>query len=334
MIKVKARITGLGSYLPERILSNKDLESMVETSDEWIFSRTGMKERRLAAPNESTSDMGLVAAKIAMNAANISVDQIDFIIVATATPDYVMPSTAAIIQASLGATHAGAIDIQAACSGFIYALTMAKAFVEAKIYRRVLIVASEKMSSFVDYKDRNTCVLFGDGAAAAVVSFEGAGLEIHSTCLGADGSLAEILMIPAGGARNPTSIETVEKGLHTIKMTGKETFKHAVRRMKAAAVDCLKMANLNQEDIQWLVPHQANLRIIDAIADDLKIPHKKVYKTVHKYGNTSSSGIAIALNELVEENPLNNGDHLLLVAFGAGFTWGACILTKVDEVEN
>lgn len=330
----KARIIGLGSYLPENILTNLDLEKMVETSDEWIVSRTGMKERRLANVQEFASDMGAAAGKQALEKAGVSASDIDLILVATMSPDYVSPSTAALIQSTLEAANAAAMDLQAACSGFIYGLSTAKAFVESGLYRNILVIAAEKMSAFIDYKDRNTCVLFGDGAAAAVISNKGDGYLIDSVCLGADGTLASLLLIPGGGARHPTSHETVAQRMHYMKMDGKQLFKHAVRRMSTAATDCLAKAGLTDEQISWLIPHQANARIIDAIAKSLNIPLDKVYKTLHKYGNTSASSIGIALDELTQQYDIAAGEHLLLAAFGGGLTWGALLLTKLSTEEQ
>lgn len=322
----KARIIGLGSYLPDRILTNQELEKMVETSDEWIVSRTGMKERRMAAADEFPSDMGTKASLKALESANVNVNDVEMIIVATMTPDYISPSTAVIIQANLKAINAAAMDIQVACSGFLYGLSMAKAYVESGMYQNVVVVASEKMSAFVDYQDRNTCVLFGDGAACAVVSAQGQGLLIETICLGSDGTFAELAIIPAGGARAPASKETVEGRLHYYKMEGKEVFRHAVRRMTGAAKKCLAQAKLGEDEISWLVSHQANSRIIDAMAKGFNIAPEKVYRTLQKYGNTSASSIAIALDELTRENKMNDGDNILLTAFGGGFTWGAAIL--------
>lgn len=330
---IKARIIGTGSYVPEQILSNHDLEKLVETSDEWIVSRTGMKERRIARKDEFTSDMGLEAAKHAIKAAGIQGDQIDLILVATITPDYVFPSTACIIQSRLQATKAAAIDIQAACSGYVYGLSMAKAFVESGLYRNVLIVASEKLSSIINYKDRNTCVLFGDGAAACVVSNAGQGLMIRDVCLGADGELAQLLILPAGGSCMPASNETVASDLHYLKMEGKEVFKHAVRRMEGAAKECLDRIGMQESQISWLIPHQANMRIIEALAKRFCVPMERVFVTIHKYGNTSASSIGIALDELLKEQTISKGEHLLLAAFGAGLTWGASVLTCGDSHE-
>lgn len=329
--KRKACIVGLGSYLPERILTNRDLEKMVDTSDEWIVSRTGMKERRIADANEFPSDMGANAAKKALENSGILPGKIDLIITATMTPDYISPSTAAIIQAKLGAVHAAAVDIQAACTGYLFGLSMAKAYIESGLYQNILLVATEKMSAFIDYCDRNTCVLFGDGASAAVISLASKGLAIDSVCLGTDGELADLVKIPAGGSRSPASEQTISEGAHYFKMVGNEVFKHAVRRMSAAAKECLASSGMTEDQISWLVPHQANVRIIDAIAKNFNISEDRVFKTLHKYGNTSASSVAIALDELTAENPLKEGEKLLLMAFGGGLTWGASILTSINE---
>lgn len=326
----KARIIGTGSYLPEKVLTNQDLEKMVDTTDEWIVTRTGMKERRIAAEGEYTSDMGLQAALKALEKANMKAEDLDLILVATLTPDYVFPSTACLLQARLGAVHAAAADVQAACTGYLYVLSQAKAYIESGMYRNVLIVAAEKLSSIVDYQDRNTCVLFGDGASACVVSNQGDGLFIGDISLGADGTLGELLVLPAGGSKNPASLDTIEKKLHYLKMEGKEVFKHAVRRMEAACKSSIDKMGLTEKEISWLIPHQANNRIIESIAKRFELPMEKVYLTLHKYGNTSASSLGIALDELVRSVSLNRGEHLLLTAFGAGLTWGACILTQGD----
>lgn len=328
---LKARIIGIGSYLPKKVLTNQDLEKMVETTDEWIVTRTGMRERRIAEDDEFPSDMGAKAAIDALESANVSASEIDLIIVATMSPDYISPSTANLIQSKLKAEKAAAFDIQAACTGVLYALSIAKSFVESGMYRHILVVATEKMSSFINYKDRNTCILFGDGAAAAVIASQGEGLRIDSLCLGSDGDLADLAKIPAGGSRLPASKESVEQRLHYFQMSGNEVFKHAVRRMSAASRECLEKAGLEQQQVGWLVPHQANKRIIDAIAKNFNIAEERVYQTVHKYGNTSASSIGIALHELMQEHQFHEGEHLLLTAFGAGLTWGAAILTKVKQ---
>ncbi len=326
-----ARIVGLGSFLPKKILSNADLEKMVETSDEWITARTGIKERRIAGEAESTSDMGLLAAREAVKNAGLQVSEIDMILVATMTPDYFCPSTAAIIQAGLGAEGVPAFDIFAACTGYIYGLSLAKAYVESGLYKNILLVASEKMSAFTDFSDRTSCVLFGDGAAAAVVSSKRAGLQINAVDLGADGALSDLIIVPGGGARNPATIDTVRDRQHFIKLKGKEVFKHAVRRMAGSASESLDKAGLKDSDISWFVPHQANGRIIDALTKHLKIPEEKVFRCIEKYGNTSASSVGIALGDLLKGNELSPGSNLLLVAFGGGLTWGSALLTKVDD---
>lgn len=324
-----ATITGLGAYLPERILSNADLEKMVETSHEWILSRSGIEKRRIAAENEFSSTMGAKAAQKALDAANFSAKDVDAILVSSMTPDYSCPSTAALIQHEIGAAKAAALDIQAACSGFLYALSIAKAWIESGMYKNVLVIATEKNSAFVDYKDRTTCVLFGDGAGACLVQKGGTGYAIRHVCLGADGEQSELISIPSSGCRLPASTETVASGQHYLKMQGKEVFKHAVRRMEAAASDCLEKAGIPQEELSWLIPHQANIRIMEAIAKRFNMPWERVYRTIHNYGNTSSSTVPIALFELdAKEKPQEN-EHLLLVAFGGGLTWGASLLTRV-----
>lgn len=327
-LHLKARIIGTGSYLPEKILSNKDLEQMVETNDEWISSRTGIKERRIASQDEFPSDMGAKAAIQALQKASVKPEEIEMILVATMTPDYISPSTAVLIQHKIGAGNAVAMDIQAACSGFLYILSLAKAYIESGMYRKVLIVATEKMSAFIDYQDRGTCIIFGDGAGAAVVASEGAGLSVDALCLGASGEMAELLLIPAGGARQPASHESVANRSHYIKMEGNTIFKHAVRLMTMSAKECLEKAGLTDKDLAWIVPHQANIRIIDAVAKNFDVPMEKVFKTISKYGNSSAAAIAIALDELLRSQKLQEGEHLLLVAFGGGLTWGAGILTQ------
>lgn len=325
----KARIVGLGNYLPKRILTNQDLEKMVDTTDEWIASRTGIQERRIGAPDEFPSDMGYYAAEQALKAAQVSPKDIDLILLATITSDYLCPSTAALVQSKLKATRAAALDIQAACTGFLYALSIAKAYIEAGIYRRVLVIASEKLSSITDYQDRNTCVLFGDGASAAVVSNEGEGWSIDAINLGADGDQGGLLVVEGGGSRLPATEESIAARKHFLKMEGKEVFKHAIRRMTAAAKKCLGDAGLTEKQILWIIPHQANIRILEALSRSLNVPMEKVFITLQKYGNTSASSIAIALTELTQKESFSEGDAFLLVAFGGGLTWGAAILTKI-----
>jgi len=328
----KAKIIGLGSYLPKKILTNRDLEKMVETSDEWITSRTGIKKRRIAAKDEFTSDMGYLAALDALKDAKLKSNDIDFILVATLTPDYIFPSTACLIQAKLKAKNAPSLDIQAACSGFVYALCLAKALVEKKIYKNILIVATEKLSSIVDYQDRSTCVLFGDAAAACIVSLKKTGLEIKHTYLAADGKASDLLMLPAGGSRRPASYETVKEKKHFLQMKGSEVFKHAVRRMQEAIKKSLEQAKMKEEDISWLIPHQANERIINAIGKRFShLPKEKIFtEVVHKFGNTSASSVGLALDMLKKEKKLKDKENILLTVFGAGFTWGSAILKNVE----
>ena len=328
----KAYLIGIGSYLPSKILDNAHFEKTVDTSDEWITTRTGIKERRIADPSEHTSDMGFKASQKAIENAGIAKEEIDLVLVATATPDYLVTSTAGIVQAKLELGTVPAFDISAACCGFLYALASAKAFVKSGLYKNVLVVASEKMSAFTDYTDRSTCILFGDGASSVIVSDRPQGLEIGEVLLGADGSLNELIYMPAGGSKNPATPTTLENRDHYFKMQGKEVFKHAVRRMNSAAEECLAKSNLQTSDIAWLVPHQANWRILLAMAKQFNIPEERVYKTVHKYGNTSASSVSIALDELLQNEKVHAGDNFLLVAFGAGLTWGSCILSKVGDL--
>jgi 3-oxoacyl-[acyl-carrier-protein] synthase-3 len=327
----RARIISMGAYLPERILTNQELETLVDTSDEWISTRTGIKERRIAAPDEYTSDMGAAAAKQALAKAGVAAESIDLILVATMTPDYISSSTAALIQAALGAKNAAAADIQASCSGFLYGLSMAKAYIESGLYQNVLLIAAEKMSTYMDYQDRSTCVLFGDGAAAALISNQGKGLLIETICLGADGTFSHLGRIEAGGVRHPATQQTLAAKMHYFKMDGKGVFKQAVRQMDACARVCLKQADVKEEELAWLVPHQANLRIMAALAKGFNLPEERMFKTVHKYGNTSASSIAIALEELMREQEIEEHRPLLLVAFGVGLTWGAAVLKQSGQ---
>lgn len=334
MVEKQAYINDIGVYLPEKVLSNADLEKMVDTSDEWIITRTGIAERRIAQKEEASSDLGIKAAQSALAKAQIPLSEIDFVLVATMTPDYLFPSTAAIIQSKLQIPHAAILDVQAACSGFIYGLSVAKAFIESGAYRNILFVVTEKNSSIIDYTDRSTCVLFGDGAAAAIISDNPSGFLIEQVALGGDGEECDLIIMPAGGSRTPITHESVDKKEHYLKMNGQETFKHAVRRMESAIKECLEKSHLTEKDIQWLIPHQANLRIIEAIGRRFSLPAERVYKTVHKYGNTSGSAVAIAFAECVQEHPIKEEEHVVLVTFGAGLTWGSALLKKVGETTS
>lgn len=322
-----AGITGVGSYIPDKILTNHDLEQIVDTSDEWIRTRTGIMERRIASDDQAASDLAVNASKRALEDAGIEPTEIDLIIVATVTPDMLFPSTACIVQEKLGAANAAAFDLEAGCSGFIYGLSVATQFVKNGVYKNVLVIGSETLSKIIDWSDRNTCVLFGDGAGAVVVSqVEGDERGIFANYIKADGSGGDLLKIPAGGSRFPTSKETVEKKLHYINMNGSEVFKFAVKIMGCASKEVIKLAGLSLSDIDYLVPHQANKRIVDAALKRLKLPADKVYMNLQKYGNMSSASIPVALDEAVKRGYIKKGDIVLMVGFGAGLTWGASVL--------
>jgi 3-oxoacyl-[acyl-carrier-protein] synthase-3 len=319
-------IAAVGSYVPQRVLTNQELEKMVETSDDWITSRTGIKERRIAAADEFTSDLASKAALRAMEQGGIKPEQIDLIIVATLTPDYQFPSTAALVQQKIGAYRAAAFDIEAACSGFIYALEIGQQFIISRTYDTVLVIGAEKLSSIVDWTDRNTCVLFGDGAGAAILQNRPGTHGLLSACMGADGNKAELLLMPGGGCRNPATHESVDARLHYLRMDGKETFKNAVNAMLSAANEALKRCDLDISRIKLVIPHQANLRIISAVGERLGLTPDQVFVNVDKYGNTSAASVAIALDEAVQSGRIQRGDLILLVVFGAGLTWGAAVI--------
>ena len=317
-------IVGTGSYLPERILTNADLEKLVETSDEWITTRTGIKERRIAAEGEHTSHLATKAAEKALEQAGLEGRELDLIIVATISPDTLTPATACYVQQNLGAQRAVAFDISAACSGFLFALKMAKRLISDGSFRNALIVGAEKLSAFVNWEDRSTCVLFGDGAGAAVLmATEENGGEILATEIGSDGGQTHLLNIPGGGSACPITTENADQRLATLAMIGKEVFKHAVTHMRDSATMVIERAGLKPEDIKLVIPHQANLRIIDAIAKRLDVPNDRVFVNLHKYGNTSAAACAIALDEANRTGLIGKGDHIVLVAFGAGLTWAA-----------
>lgn len=320
-------IAGTGSYLPEKILTNDDLSKFVETSDEWIVTRTGIKERRIAAEGESTSHLGSKAAKKALEQAGMAAEDLDLIIVATITPDTLTPATACYVQQQIGATKAVAFDISAACSGFLYAMKIAKRMIESDAFKNALIIGAEKLSAFVNWEDRTTCILFGDGAGAAVLraSEQGEG-SILATDIGTDGNQTHLLNIPGGGSACPITMDNAGEGLATLAMLGKEVFKHAVTRMKNSANLVIERAGLQPDDIAVVIPHQANLRIIDAIASRLAVPNDRVFVNLHKYGNTSAAAIAIALDEANREGKMKRGDKIVMVAFGAGLTWAAAAI--------
>jgi 3-oxoacyl-[acyl-carrier-protein] synthase-3 len=319
-------IVGTGSYVPDRVLTNADLEKMVDTTDEWITTRSGIKERRIAPDWMCTSDMATEAARRAMDQAGVREDEIDLIICATITPDTPFPATACLIQKKLGAKRAAAFDVEAACSGFLYGLEIGQQFITSGTYNTVLVVGAEKLSTIVDWHDRNTCVLFGDGAGAAVLRSRGEEHGILTTCMGADGSLADILLMPAGGARYPATKESVGAGMHYLKMDGKEVFKNAITAMQTAAKEALRRCNLTIDDIKCVIPHQANIRILEALADRLGAPMEKVYVNLHRYGNISAASVAIALDEAAREGRFQRGDLVLLIVFGSGLTWASCVI--------
>jgi len=313
------------SYIPEKVLTNRDLEQVVDTSDEWIVTRTGIRERRIAQKDECTSTMGAYAAKKLIEETNLDPKSIDLIILSSMTPDYLCPASSAIIQNEIGAIHAGAFDLEAACTGYIYGLSVSKAFIESGQYETILLIASEKNSAFIDYTDRNTCILFGDGAGASLIQKGGQGLHILSSDLGSSGSESSLITIPAGGSRSPFG----NKQDHFLQMNGREVFKHAVRRMEESMHTCIQKCNLSAQDIRWLVPHQANLRIIETLAKRFGIPMEQVVVTIDRYANTSSATIPIALDHLLQKDSVITNDYILLTAIGAGLVWGSTLLQKI-----
>ena len=319
-------IIGTGSYVPDKILTNEDLSRMVNTTDEWITTRTGIKERRIAAKDEHTSDMGAKAALKALEQAKISPTEIDLLLVATATPDMLFPATACFVQKKIGATKAACLDISAACAGFIFGLEIAQQFITSHTYDTVLVIGAEKLTSITNWTDRNTCVLFGDGAGAAVLRHRGSAHGVISTHIGSDGQYSDILFMPGGGSRCPITRDNVDLNLATIHMTGKEVYKQAVIAMISAAQKALEDAGLSIEDISCVIPHQANLRIIEAIADRLGIPLEKFYVNLDKYGNTSAAAVAMALDEANRTGRIKAGDYVLMVVFGGGLTWASTVI--------
>ena len=311
---------------PEKVLTNADLEKLVETSDEWITTRTGIKERRIAAENEFTSDLGAEAALRAMNRCGVTAAQIDLIIVATITPDMPFPSTACLVQQKIGATRAAAFDLEAACSGFIYGLEIAQQFIMSRTYDTVLVIGAEKLSAITDWTDRNTCVLFGDGAGAAILQSRPSSHGLLTAVMGADGRKSDLLFMPGGGSRCPATADSVKSRLHYLQMNGKETFKNAVQAMQTAAEEALRRCEIEISQIKCIIPHQANRRIIDAVGERLGARPGQLFVNLEKYGNTSAASVAIALDEAVESGCIQRGDLILLIVFGAGLTWGAAVI--------
>jgi len=325
---IYASFRSIGAYVPEKILSNSDLETMVDTTDEWITKRTGIKERHIAADDEYTSDMAAHASEKAIERAGISKEEIDLVLCATVTPDYFnMPSTACIISEKLGIRNVQAFDISAACSGFVYLLSVAKAFIESGMKKNILIIGAEKFSSIVDYTDRGTCILFGDGAGAAIISAttekRDAFIDIHAS---ADGAYADFLVTPAPGSVNPASQKVIDEGLNFVQMKGNETFKLAVKTLTRDVVEILEENGIRADEIPHFVPHQANYRIIKAVGDALKMTEEQVVLTVGKYGNTSAASIPMAINDIYESGRLKSGDLMLLDTFGGGLTWASALL--------
>lgn len=320
-------IKGVGYYLPERVLTNDDLSKMVDTSDEWIRTRTGIAERHIAADNEACSDIAFPAAQRALENAKLKPSDIDLLVVATITPDMAFPSTAAILQAKLGLNNVMSFDLNAACSGFLYAMEVARSLLQQDSYRRALVVGSEKLSSIVNWEDRGTCVLFGDGAGAFVLEkSEQNGEGILDGFFGADGSNPEVLCLPAGGSLRPTSQDTLDSHMHSISMNGKEVFKMAVRLMAKSVNVLLERNHLTKDDIACLVPHQANLRIIQSLGQLLDLPMERIFVNLDKTGNTSAASIPMAFAQAKEAGVVKQGDYAILVAFGGGLTWGATLI--------
>jgi len=326
MAKQNAVITGWGFYAPSRVMTNADLEKLVDTSDQWIVERTGIKERRIASEGETTSTMSTRAARAALDRARLRPADLDLIIVGTCSPDYLFPATACLVQTALGAERAGAFDVEAACTSFVSGLAIANGMIVAGAVRNALVIGAETLSRFLDWTDRTTCVLFGDGAGAVVLEGSNASVGIESTILHSDGSKGELLWVPGGAAKSPATKESLERGLHFIRMDGSATFKLAVKSMADAAEEAIAAAGLRLDDISIMIPHQANVRIIDAVAKRLHFPADKVFVNVQRYGNTSAASIPIALAEAEAAGRLRRGDKVLLAAFGGGFTWGAAVV--------
>ncbi|MBU6401359.1 MAG: ketoacyl-ACP synthase III [Verrucomicrobia bacterium] len=319
-------ITAVGSYVPTRVLTNADLEKMVDTTDEWITSRTGIKERRIAARDEYTSDIAAQAATRALHHAGLTANQLDLIILATITPDMLFPSTACLVQRKIGAHRAAAFDIEAACSGFIFGLEIGQQFIMSRTYNTILVIGAEKLSTIIDWSDRSTCVLFGDGAGAAILQNRPNSHGLLTVCMGSDGNKADLLSMPGGGSRCPATEKSVADRLHYLRMDGKETFKSAIGAMLTAAQEALRRCDIDIGRIKCVIPHQANQRIIDAVGERLGVRPDQVFVNVDRYGNTSAASVAIALDEAVRSGRVQRGDLILLVVFGAGLTWGAAVI--------
>ncbi len=326
MTNHSAYIAGLGFYVPDRVLTNRELEKMVETSDEWIRTRTGISERRIAEKGVGTSELASRAALAALKQAGVSPNDVDLIIAATTTPDMPLPSCACFIQQKIGAKNAAAFDLAAACAGFVYALVTAEQFIRAGVYKNILVIGADVISPYIDWTERSTCILFGDGAGAALLKPASGKSGILSSVLGSDGQYADLLTIPCGGSRRPATHGSVAENGHTLKMSGSEVFKLAVRGMSEAVIEALSRAKVKKSDVACFIPHQANQRIIDAVADRLELPAEKIFVNLQKYGNTSAASCAIALCEAVEQGKIKKGDKVVLATFGSGLVWGALVM--------
>ncbi len=327
MAKVGAAIIGTGSYLPEKILTNDDFTKFLDTSDEWITTRTGIKSRHISADNETTADMAVIAAQRALADAKVTPSQIDLIITATFTADMPLPSTACVVQQRLGITGCGAFDLAAACSGFVYALSVGSQFIQTGVYKKILVIGAESITKFTDYKDRGSCILFGDGAGAVVLSAdEDANRGVKYFNLAADGNGISLLYIPGGGSKKPTSASTIENREHYIKMQGREIYKFAVHRMQTLIADAMEKCHLTVDDVAMVVPHQVNLRIIDSACNHMGFPPEKLFINIDKTGNTSAASVPIALDEAMKAGKLKKNDTIITVAFGAGLTWASAVV--------
>ena len=326
MSDISAGIIGVGMYAPEKVLTNTELAGMLNTTAEWIETMSGIRQRHIAAPSQATSDLGVVAAKRALARAGVSPDEVDLIIVSTSTPDMQFPSTACIIQERLGIKNIPAFDLTAVCSGFVYALTVGAQFIANEFFRTVLVIGAEAVSRVIDWSDKDTCMLIGDGAGAVVLRQVPSGYGVLSAKLGADGSGANFMMVPAGGSRAPATVELIEKKMNKIHMNGTEVFKFAMKMLPEVTEKALELANLHTEDLKLIIPHQANRRIIEAAARRMDLPMEKFMVNVERYGNTSSATIPIALHEALETGRIESGDLIALTGFGGGLAWGSLIM--------
>lgn len=323
----RTHIVGVGAYVPQRRLTNHDLARMMDTTDEWIFTRTGIRERRIAAPDESTSDMALHAARQALASAGLSAGDLDLIVVCTCTPDMAMPSTAALVQGALGAVNAACLDLNAACTGFVYGLHVVRGLIESGLHRHALLIGADKMSMLMDYQDRNVSVLFGDGAGAVVLTRgEDGGKGVLSSTCRADGTQWNLITVPAGGSRKPLTADNIHERLQFMKMQGKEVFRMAVRHLQTAIADCIRAAGLTPADVHWVIPHQANARLVEAVVERIHFTMEQTIMNIERFGNTSAASIPLAWAEGAESGRVKPGQRLLVAGMGAGMTWGAAVV--------